>query len=112
MVSRFVSALEVLDPRFDLTVYGSFVREIPRRLGSNEALDAAVSTLTTALPLIHTRQQSAEVYRKYVQALQSLRMCLGDPVKAASPDTLCALYLVVICQVITLCFSILCVALR
>lgn len=97
--SRFVSALEVLDPRFDLTIYGNFVREIPRRLGTNEALDAAVGTLTTALPLVHTRQQSAELYHKYVEALQSLRVCLGDPAKAASPNTLCALYFVIICQV-------------
>jgi hypothetical protein len=103
--SRFVSALEVLDPRFDLTIYGNFIREIPRRLGTNEALDAAVGTLTTALPLVHTRQRSAELFHKYVVAIRALRLCLGDPVKAASPDTLCALYFIVVCQVTTLCFS-------
>lgn len=97
--SRLMSALEVPDPRFDLSVYGGFVKELPRRLGTNEALDSAVVALTTILPVVQTRQQSAETFHKYGLALRSLRECLGDPVKARSPDTLCALYLTVICQV-------------
>lgn len=100
MMSHLVSALEVLDPRFDLTVYGGFFRQIPRRLGSNEALDAAVEAITATLPMVLSRQQpSAEACGKYAQALKALRMCLMDPSKMSSVNTMCAVYFVVICQV-------------
>ena len=98
-LTQFVSALQVLDPRFDLSVYGGFIHEIPRRLGRKEALDAAVDSLMTTLPLLHTHQQTAESFNKYAKALNALRVCLSDPVKVSSVDTMCALYMIVVCQV-------------
>ena len=98
--SQLVSALEVLDPRFDLTVYGGFFRLIPQRLGNNKALDTAVEAVTTTLPMVQSRhQQSPQSYGKYTAALKALRVCLGDPANALSVDTMCALYLIVVCQV-------------
>ena len=99
LTGSLVSAITVTDPRFDLTVYGYFFEEVPRRLGRNSALDASVRALTVAFPSLRTRQQSADVFRSYSNALRCLRDCLGDPSLAQSPDTLCAVYLVMICQV-------------
>jgi hypothetical protein len=99
LTGGFLSALQVTDIRFDLSIYGEFFKDIPRRLGTNEALDASVSALTTAWPSVHTRQQSTEMVSRYVHALKSLRVCLSDPAKAESANTLCAVYLVTICQV-------------
>lgn len=94
-----VSALGVTDIRFELSIYGDFLRDIPRRLGRNAALDSSVAALTTAFEAIHTRHQPAEVFTKYARALNSLRLCLDDPVEAQTPETLCAIWIVVICQV-------------
>lgn len=99
VASAFLAVLEVTDIRFDISIYGDFLKEIPRRLGTNEALDASVCALATAFSSIHSRQQSTAMLNGYGKALNSLRVCLNDPAKAQSPDTLCALYLVMICQV-------------
>ena len=100
-VSNFLSALQVTDVRFDLRIHGDFFSDIPRRLGTNEALDASVRALTTAFPSVYTHRCTPEMYRTYGEALRSLRGCLGDPAMAGSVDTLCAVYLVMICQVST-----------
>ncbi|KAK5657187.1 hypothetical protein OQA88_3245 [Cercophora sp. LCS_1] len=91
----------VTDARFDLTVYGYFLEEIPSRLGRNLALDAAVQTLTVAFSFLLSRQTGsdrAEVLRSYNDALRCLRDCLNDPMSAHTSETLCAVYLVMVCQ--------------
>lgn len=95
----FASALQMSDIRFELSVYGNFFHDIPRRLGLNEALDASVAAMTIAFEAIYTRHQPAEVFIKYGKALRALRACLSDPNKAKSPETLCAIWIVLICQV-------------
>ena len=97
--SAFISTLEVTDVRYDLAWYGGFLKDIPRRLGTNDALDASVSALTSASSTLHTRQRSVEMLARYVHALKTLRVCLDDPVKARTANTLCAIYLIMICQV-------------
>jgi hypothetical protein len=97
----FVSMLEVEDQRFDLSIYGFFLKEIPRRMGSNEALDASVGALTLALPCVHTKQPTAPALEAYGQALRSLRLTLSNHDDDKTADTLCAMYLVVITQVST-----------
>lgn len=99
LANGFRSALAVTEIGFDLSIYGDFLNDIPRRLGRNEALDASVRAMTTALPSVRTRQQSPGVFKSYVAALRCLQDTLRDPVKARSPETLCAVYLVMICQV-------------
>lgn len=99
VAGSLVSALEVTDIRYELSIYGQFLQDIPRRLGRNAALDSSVVALTTAFGAVHTRTQPAEVFVKYATALSSLRLCLHDPVEAQSPETLCAIWFVVICQV-------------
>lgn len=98
VVNSFVSALQVTDVRFDLRIYGPFVTEIPRRLGRSQALDASVQALTMAFPAVHNHQYTPEMYRSYGEALRHLRASLGDPSTASSVDTLCAVYLIMVCQ--------------
>lgn len=87
------------DIRYELSIYGDFLQDIPKRLGRNAALDSSVAALTFSFQAVHTRVKPAEVYLKYATALSSLRLCLDDPVEAQSPETLCAIWMIVICQV-------------
>ncbi|KAH8901311.1 hypothetical protein GQ53DRAFT_5022 [Thozetella sp. PMI_491] len=96
--SGFVAALQVTDSRFDLMVFGRFVGDIPRRLGTNEALDASVVALAAAMPSVYTHSETPQMYNAYANALKALRVSLSDPVKARSADTLVAMYLTGICQ--------------
>lgn len=99
VASAFAATLEVSDLRYDLCCYGEFMKDIPRRLGTNDALDASVSALTLAFSSLHTRRVTTEMFVKYGQALKALRTCLCDPAKAQTAETLCAIYLTMICQV-------------
>lgn len=99
MADALCSALEVKDVRYDLSVYGEFLKHIPKRLGTNKALDASVKALTTSFASVPSRKRSIEGYETYVQGLQALRVCLGNPKDVGSPDTLCAIYLMMLCQV-------------
>jgi len=101
VTNAFISTFEIKDLRFDISCYGGFLKEIPKRLGKNDALDAAVTALISAFSSLHTHEQSRDGLVKYVHALKTLRMYLGDPVRAREPNTLCAIYLIMICQVST-----------
>ncbi|KAF2665055.1 hypothetical protein BT63DRAFT_392410 [Microthyrium microscopicum] len=96
--SGFMSALQVTDIRYDLSIYGAFFKEIPRRMGTNDALDASVYALTKASSSVRTHQVSPELYDSYSYALKMLRVCLDDPEKTRSSETLCAIYLLMILQ--------------
>jgi hypothetical protein len=97
--SAFCSALEVSDVRYDLTIYGLFLKDIPRRLGTNTVLDASVNALTDAFSLVHSPEKSVNALKSYGRALKALRVCLNDPKTAGPTNIICAIYLLVICQV-------------
>lgn len=97
--SSLISALQVTDVRFDLRIYGPFFTELPRRLGRNRALDSSVHALTVSFPAVHTHQYTSDMFKAYGEALGQLRASLRDPATAASVETMCAVYLIVICQV-------------
>lgn len=100
MTSSFIEKLEVTDLRYDLTwTYGGFLKHIPKRLGTNEALDSAVGAVTGAFPTLYTGQISRGALTSYGDGLKALRVCLDDPSKAQTAETLCAIYLMIICQV-------------
>jgi hypothetical protein len=80
--------------------YGLYLQEIPQRLGTNKALDTAVSALVAAhSSLAVGPEPSMNAIYRYTRALQALRESLNDPVKAAASETLCAVTLLMICQV-------------
>ncbi|KAJ4005706.1 hypothetical protein NW752_011033 [Fusarium irregulare] len=95
-----VSRLEITDLRYDITCYGDFLRHIPARLGRNEALDASADALATTFSTLHMPQgyQTIDALTKYGKALGALRLCLANPAKARMPETMCAVYLIMICQ--------------
>lgn len=90
------------DLRYNLTwAYGTFIQQVPRRLGSNAALDAAA----TSLALSHVRYSlgrrdvtPAEI-TAYGHALSVLRGCLDDKMVARESNTLCAIMLLLVVQV-------------
>ena len=91
------------DVRHDLVSnFGPFLAQVPCRLGTNPALDAASDALVSA----HTSYCSANLSRdksdllmKYSYALKSLRETLSNLVLARSSETLGAIWLLMIVQV-------------
>ena len=99
IAASFVGALHVTDVRYALVYYGPFFRDIPRRLGSSPVLDSAVKAISAAYPFLHTGCYSPTALARYGQSLRALRECLNDAAEARTPNTLCAVYLITICQV-------------
>jgi hypothetical protein len=97
--SNLISILQVKDTRFNLGIYGKFVDQIPHRLGINKALDAAATAFTAALPYVYTHEYSADMFSSYAGALKATRVSLSNPEEAQTPETLCAIYLLMVCQV-------------
>ncbi|KAL6859248.1 hypothetical protein J3F83DRAFT_763355 [Trichoderma novae-zelandiae] len=97
----FVSLLDITDPSYDLRCYGWWFKDLPRRLGTNRALDAAVEAMVGFYPHMRRHEQSSlsrDSLYKYVNALQALRTSLNDPQQVQKPETLCAVYVLIICQ--------------
>ncbi|KAI2717879.1 transcriptional regulator family: Fungal Specific TF [Penicillium roqueforti] len=101
LTNSFVGAIKrSTDLRYNLWwAFGTFLEDIPRRLGSNEALDHAVDAVTTAHAGFCTGQSvSAETLAKYSYALKTLRVYLDHPVQASASSTLCAVMILLVCQ--------------
>lgn len=100
---RMISRLEVEDLRFDLRVFGAFLRFVPARVGHNKALDAATDAFATSFANMHRGCNQLDTYPKHGEALRALREALsGPPVKAEDvSDTMCAIYLTMITAVNT-----------
>ncbi|KAK5064469.1 hypothetical protein LTR84_000302 [Exophiala bonariae] len=99
LANALIEKLQVRDPRYDLCwAYGGLLNELPRRLGTNAALDASVSAMVTIVSHLGDKPRSPEVFSAYGKALVSLKTCLHDPIAVQSSSTLCAIYLIWICQ--------------
>lgn len=100
LLDAFIEKLQVRDSRYDLCwAYGGLLKEIPKRLGTNAALDASVLAVVTVVSSLGTKSKSPEVFSRYGAALAALKTSLHDPIAVQSSSTLCAIYLVWICQV-------------
>ncbi|CAI7644268.1 unnamed protein product [Penicillium glandicola] len=101
LTNLFVGAIKrSTDLRYNMWwSFGFFLEEVPRRLGSNEALDRAVDAVTTAhAGFCSRRPVSVEALAKYSYALKTLRVYLDDPLQASTSSTLCAVMILLICQ--------------
>ncbi|PLB52103.1 hypothetical protein P170DRAFT_377587 [Aspergillus steynii IBT 23096] len=96
--TALASLLNMSDVRYEVVYYGEFLKDLPRRMGSNEVLDASIVALTHGYSAIHTHSPSAEALGSYVHALKTLRFALQDPKKTRTAETLCGIYLIMICQ--------------
>lgn len=86
---------------YKLSHFGSFIAEVPRRLGQNAALDAAVACLVSAQASLIRRKSAEEITdpKLYLAAVQNLQMSLEDPVEGLSSNTLCATVLLSMVEV-------------
>ena len=106
-LTRLTSAfVDKIDPTADIRIqlpwnFGGFLADIPCRLGTNDALDAASDALVTAYTGFCGGNVGPhpEVLVKHSRALNALRRCLSDPIKAYSSETLCSVMLLLIIQV-------------
>ena len=99
LTSNFVTKLNVTDFRYDITTYGEFLKHVPSHLGVNSALDSSVDAFASASAVVYTGKQSVDSLAKYGIAIKALRACLSNPVTRRAPETMCAIYLVMIIQV-------------
>lgn len=102
MTALMVHKLSVKDIRYDVGwAFGTFVSDIPKRLGRSVALDSATRAFVLSLPPSpHTRRQpGSDALENFTAALKATRLALAHPTESKSIDTLCAAYLLLICQV-------------
>lgn len=102
MTALMVSKLSVKDLRYDVGwAFGPFVSDIPKRLGRSVALDATTQAFVLSLPPspYSRRQPASNTLESFSVALKATRLALAHPVRSKSIDTLCAAYLLLICQV-------------
>ncbi|KAL7938484.1 hypothetical protein V8C35DRAFT_288200 [Trichoderma chlorosporum] len=94
----FVSVLEVDDPRYDVTGWTNFLKEIPRRMGTSDALDASATTFANTLSAVQSKQpQSVDNLSQFGNTLHVLQDSLLEE-KDQIADLLCAIYLILLCQ--------------
>lgn len=80
--------------------YGAFLEDIPQRLGKNKALDTAVTALVSAHSNVCCKRKATlQTLVKYSLALDALKSSLNSPYEASSSETLCAIMVLLICQV-------------
>lgn len=96
-----VSKLETRHLRFEMNwAHGSFMDDIPERLDHSKALATATEAFMLAIPCAEVSHTlSRDRLRAYTAALTATRLALLHPVEAYSSNTLCAVYLLWVCQV-------------
>jgi hypothetical protein len=99
LIKSFVSLLEVSDSRYAVRCYGIFMVDLPARLGNNPALDAATSAMVALFPSNFNHYNTPAAAQEYGTALSAMRNTLNHPNVAKTADTLCAMYLLMVCQV-------------
>ncbi|KAJ5548181.1 transcriptional regulator family: Fungal Specific TF [Penicillium frequentans] len=103
LANRFIKTIKPsTDLRYNLWwTFGMYLEDIPRRLGTNEALDRSIEALTAAhagFCGVNRQGATVEALTSYSQALKILRIYLDDRVHAQSSNTLCAVMILLICQ--------------
>ena len=96
-----INKLQNRQSKFEINwAHGSFMDEIPRRTSHSVALAAATEAFMLALPCAETSHTlSQRRLRSYTAALGATRLALLHPTEAYTLNTLCAVYLLWICQV-------------
>jgi hypothetical protein len=80
--------------------FGSYLRGIPARLGTNKALDSAVDAVVDIHSTVCLMQRPTRTnFHKYNDALRQLRTCLDVPSLARATETLAAVTIIGICHV-------------
>jgi hypothetical protein len=100
------SMIQTMNPAMDLKfnlawAFGPFLELLPQRLGRSAALDAAANATIAAHSSYCSSRHlvSPNTLVVYSRALTQLRLDLNEVVTAQSLETLCAVKLLLICQV-------------
>jgi len=97
-----INKLSIKDLRYDVGwAFGPFVGQIPKRLGHSVALDSAARAFVLSLPPSPCARKHSEssILENFTVALKATRLALAHPIESRSMNTLCAAYLLMICQV-------------
>lgn len=91
----FFSCLYDQIPRYNLSIIGPFASQIPMRLGSSAALDAAAACmLASHSAIVRGAAPLSRINPKlYTNALRCVQCALDDPKEWKSSNTLCAILL-------------------
>lgn len=99
MAGSLIALLKVQDVRYDLSYYGLFFSQIPKYVGTSRALDASIGALVAVFPVLYTTEVSRDALVQYGNALKTLRATLQDPTESRTVGTMCAIYLIMVCEV-------------
>jgi hypothetical protein len=99
LTHQLITQLAVADLRYNVSQYGEIVKSVPCRLGSSAALDSAAYAFSSILSALHLDGYPQASLREYGGAIRTLRLCLDEPAKALSSETLCAIWLIWFCEV-------------
>lgn len=104
LTTAFVGKLNEWDDlRYHISwTYGGYIEDIPKRIGRNEALDAAAMALVSTHSALRLSRESGipmsvETFQTYSHAIKTLRVYLDSPARARESETLCAVSLLFIC---------------
>ncbi|KAJ8109022.1 hypothetical protein OPT61_g7757 [Boeremia exigua] len=87
-----VAAITAGSVGLQMSVFGSFIQEVPARIGHNPALDAAVAVLINTHASLMYKKTSNDIVsiNLYLRAIKTLQGCLEDSREGMSTNTLCA----------------------
>ncbi|OCL11080.1 hypothetical protein AOQ84DRAFT_361845 [Glonium stellatum] len=90
--AELVAALSLGGEGQQLSHFGSYIKQIPGRLGHSSALDAVVACLVNAHASMLRKMPAPELLdpKLYLKAVKALQMALEDPRESLSENTLCA----------------------
>lgn len=97
--SSLASVLQEKDVRFSIMLWGDFLKDVPTRIETSPILQACSEALVHAFVSFRLRRGTLDAIQSYSTAITTLRCGLGDPEIATAMETICAVYLLIICQV-------------
>ncbi|KAJ6784080.1 hypothetical protein PWT90_07133 [Aphanocladium album] len=92
-LARFISILEITDPRYDVFSMSHWLGDLPKRFGSNKALDSAMHGVIASFPCLYSKKVTQQALGAYEQALKYVRLSLQDARANVDTECMCALFL-------------------
>lgn len=95
----FISVLESPSVSYDLNLLGIFFKTLPQRFDSSPALRSSVNALTDMYRSTRGHGDSTLALKHQGTAMKDIREALQDPKEAHTPNTVLAIYVVMMSQV-------------
>ncbi|KAJ4323630.1 hypothetical protein N0V84_004238 [Fusarium piperis] len=94
----FISVLEGPSVSYDLNLFGVFFKTLPQRFDSSPALRSSVNALTDMYRSTRGHGDSTLALRHQGTAMKDIRAALQNPEEAHTPNTVLAIYVVMMSQ--------------